>query len=60
MKKITVPALFIDFDIDYKYQFENVGYLERNLSQPLTIRPMTQFLTIDRASNVLDLIREYE
>jgi hypothetical protein len=60
MKKIIVPALFIDFDNDYKYQFDNFGYLERNMSQPLTIKPMSQFLSIDRASNILDFTREYE
>lgn len=52
--------MFIEFDNDFKYQFENVGYLERNLSQPLVIRPMGQFSTIDRTSNVVQLTREYE
>jgi hypothetical protein len=27
MRKIIVPTLFIDFDPDYKYQFENIGYV---------------------------------
>lgn len=60
MKTIVVPAMFIEFDNDFKYQFENIGYLERNLSQPLVIKPMSQFSTIDRTSNVVELTREYE
>ncbi len=27
MKKIVVPALFIDFDPNYKLQFSNIGYI---------------------------------
>jgi len=46
MKKIIVPAMFIDFDPNYKLQFENIGYVERNLTAPLTIKPMGQFATL--------------
>lgn len=57
MKKIIVPALFIDFDPNYRLQFENIGYIERNLSAPLIIKPMGQFSTLENASNVLELTR---
>lgn len=60
MKKIVVPAMFIEFDNDFKYKFENLGYMERNLTQPLTIKPMSQFSTINLAANVLELTREYD
>lgn len=46
MKKIVIPALFIDFDSNYRLQFENIGYIERNLAAPLTIKPMGQFATL--------------
>lgn len=26
-KLITLPALFIDFNYDYKYQFDNINFL---------------------------------
>lgn len=48
-----VPAMFIEFDNDFKYRFENIGYLERNLTQPLVIKPMSQFSTIERTGNVV-------
>lgn len=57
MKKIVVPAMFIEFDNDFKYQFENIGYIERNLTQPLVIKPMSQFSNIERTSNVFELTR---
>lgn len=59
MKKVVVPAMFIEFDNDFKYQFDNIGYLERNLTEPLIIKPMSQFSTIEKASNVLELTRDY-
>lgn len=45
--------MFINFDTNFKYQFENIGYIERNLSQPLIIKPMSQFASIENSSNIL-------
>lgn len=52
--------MFIEFDNDLKYKFENPGFIERNLAQPLTIKPMSQFSTINMTTNVLELTREYD
>ena len=46
MKKIIVPALFIDFDPSFKQQFDNLGYIERNLTAPVIIKPMGQFSSL--------------